>query len=289
MWRTQNLTPSPSSFDYLRGYGLVVPFAILGAVRIVREKHEVALFLVAWVLAVIVLVYLPYLPQRRFSHGIIVPLGCLDVLGMRWFFGKVRTSTCSAFAYRLVLTLNVLSSIGLVALHTGICLGGTQPVFRPTRELESISWLASSSTPEDTVLAGRDTSGYIPAAIGHRVFWGHWCETINAEQKGREFTQFFDQETSDDWRLHFLQRYGIRYLLHGPHEASWGQFDPSQAPYLAKRFRTGEYVIYEVEPIARAMPAADLCLGVADTWATPLGCRSLPATASYRLWSYKIR
>jgi hypothetical protein len=197
---------------------------------------------------------------------------------MEWFFGKVWKTPRSALAYRLILTLTVLSSVGLVILHTGICLSRTQPVFRPTGELESIGWLASNSAPEETVLAGRDTSVYIPAAIGHRVFWGHWSETIDAQQKRKEFTKFFDQETSDDWRLHFLQRYGIRYLLHGPHGATGGQFDPSQAAYLAKRFQSGEYAIYEVERFARAMRAAKSCLAVADTCVTPLGSLSLPAT-----------
>jgi hypothetical protein len=245
-WNAQALTPSPLPLDYLWGYGFVVPFAILGAVRIVRERREVELLLIAWVLAVIVLVYLPYLPQRRFSQGVIVPLGCLAVLGMKWFFGEVRNRSRRAFAYRLILTLTVMSSVGLVALHTWTCLSGKQPIFRPRGELEGISWLASNSAPEDTVLAASDTSMYIPAAIGHRVFWGHWCETINVEEKRRDFARFLDVETSDDWRWHFLQQYGIRYLFYGPQERKWGEFDPSLASYFRKRFETGEFAIYAV-------------------------------------------
>jgi len=247
-WETQSLTPSPSPLHYLWGYGLIVPLAIIGARRTLRERHEVGLFLIAWILVVASLLYVPHLPQRRFAQGVIVPLACLAGLGMEKLYRRAEGSPRAAFACRLILYLGMISSVTLIVQHTEICLSKTQPVFHPREELQAIAWLESNTTPEETVLAGLRTGAFIPAAIGHRVFWGHWCETIHLEEKRREFRDFFERGTSDEWRCYFLQRYGIRYLFYGPQEKAWGDFDPSQAPYLTKQFQAGAYAVYEVAP-----------------------------------------
>ncbi len=246
-WKTRSLTLSPPPLHYLWGYGLIVPLAIIGARRTLREKHETGLFLIAWLLAAAVLIYLPYLPQRRFAQGIIVPLACLAALGIERLCWKAEKGVI-AFICRLLLYLVVICNVIIVTQQTTICLSQTQLVFCSREELEAMAWLESNSAPNDTVLAGLRTGAFIPAAIGHRVFWGHWCETIHLEEKGREFRDFFERGTSDEWRCYFLQRYGIRYLFYGPQEKASGDFDPSQAPYLTKQFQTGAYAVYEVAP-----------------------------------------
>jgi len=245
-WETQSPTPSPPPIQYIWGYGLIIPLAIVGAVRILQQKQEDQLFLIAWVLMGAILLYLPYLPQRRFAQGLIIPLACLAALGMERLCGKVERGW-TAFACRLVIYLTVISSVAFVVLHTKICLSKAEPVFHPKEELQAIAWLAENSTSTETVLTGPRKGAFIPAAIGHRVFWGHWSETLHLERKRGEIAEFFNHETPDEWRCRFLQRYDIRYLLYGPWERAQGGFEPAQAPYLIKRFQAGEYTIYEVE------------------------------------------
>jgi len=241
-WQEQNLTPSPPPAAWLAGLGVILPLAIIGVRWLSRES----LLLAVWPLTVSFLLYLPRLPQRRFAQGVLVPLGALAALGMDRLFGQEGRR--AEVASHVVLCIAVLSNVSFVALHTRMCLARPEPIFHPRDELEALAWLESNSSPEDTVLAGPRTGAFIPAAVGHRVFWVHWCETINLEEKRRQFDAFFAQETADQWRHRFLTRYNIRYLFYGPQERNWGDFCPSEAGYLRKRFQVGRYAIYQVLP-----------------------------------------
>jgi hypothetical protein len=246
-WEQQSRTPSPPPLHYLWGYGLIVPLAILGAGRALRSESEAWLLPIAWLVAVTALLYMPHLPQRRFSQGALVPLSCLASLGMEALQSRLENRRWPTLFPRLILALTMVSSVILVAMHTQTCLSRTRPVFHLTEELASMQWLDNNSMPDETVLAGQYSSTYTPAAIGHRVFWGHWCETIDLDEKVRQLARFFDGQTSDHWRRHLLARYGIRFLLYEPQGAAQGDFNPSQAAYLAERFRAGDYRVYEVE------------------------------------------
>jgi uncharacterized membrane protein len=112
-------------------------------------------------------------------------------------------------------------------------------------EVEAVLWLGERTQPRDTVLSSYEIGGYIPARIGHRVFWGHWTESIHLPQKRAEARAFYsDSETLD--RPRFLTYYGIAYVFHGPREREMGSFDPSATPYLEPVFQRGDVVVYEV-------------------------------------------
>jgi uncharacterized membrane protein len=87
---------------------------------------------------------------------------------------------------------------------------------------------------------------YIPARIGHRVFWGHWNLTIDFVAKRRLAEAFFQVETDDTARRELLQTYGIAYLFYGPRERDLGDFNPEDKPYLIKTFSNSEFSIYRV-------------------------------------------
>ncbi|HUT16184.1 MAG TPA: hypothetical protein VMY98_08075, partial [Anaerolineae bacterium] len=246
IWREQSLTTSPHLVHFLWGYGLSVPLAAVGAKHVWQEKRDAGLLLVAWILAAGLLLYLPGLPGRRFAQGLIIPWGCLAALGMEELFRKRRTDRRIRFTYLFILGLGLVSSTIMLARETQSVLDITDPTFRSGEQILTINWLKHNTGPQETVLSGPHTGSYVPAAIGHRVFWGHWCETIHLEEKTREFTTFFDGATSHEWRRNFLRRYGIRYLLYEPQGLAWGTFRPSEASYLTERFRAGDYAVYEV-------------------------------------------
>ena len=246
IWNQQSLTPSPSPLHLLWGYGVFVPLAVVGARRVWQDQRDTGLLLIAWILAAGVLLYVPGLPQRRFAQGMIIPWGCLAALGMEKLFRKGNDSRRSRLAYLLIVGLGVVSSTTMVARETQSILTVAEPAFHPREQLVAIEWLKNNTTHQDTVLCGPHMGSFIPAAIGHRVFWVHWCETIDLEGKVAEFLTFFDSGTSDQWRRTFLQQYGIKFLVYEPHGTSWGGFRPTQAPYLMERFRVGDYAVYEV-------------------------------------------
>jgi uncharacterized membrane protein len=96
------------------------------------------------------------------------------------------------------------------------------------------------------VLSSYETGSYIPARIGHRVFWGHWAETIRLGEKEELIRAFFDRRTDDQERLAILNEYGIVYLFYGPGERALGDLQPMNKPYLVESFANQGVTIFRV-------------------------------------------
>ena len=238
----QSRTSSPPPQAWLLGLGIILPLALW---NICSNRRccltSGGLLLAVWPAVVALLLYIPHFPQRRFAQGVMVPLACLAAPALDGLFQ--RRSSWS----RIILAVATLSNVSFIAMQTRICMHSPEPIFHPRQQLEAIEWLKENTDPRDTILAGPRTGAFIPAAIGHRVFWIHWCETFDLPQKRTEFDAFFDADTQDAWRCRFLTKYSIKYLFYGPQERSWGNFQPQNKPYLRLSFQRGEYAIYEVQ------------------------------------------
>jgi hypothetical protein len=261
-WQAQNYALSPPPLHYLLGYGLVLALAVWGGVRVLREREDPAVALVLWPLAVIPLLYAPLVfhLQRRMIDGVHVPLCILAAVGLnRGLLPAVQRSRLAGWLAhrgyprprlrwllgRLVLALTTPSTWYLLISLSLAAAGGYGSLYHSRCEVESVLWLGEHTQPQDTVLSSYEIGGYIPARIGHRVFWGHWAESVRLPQKQAEAQAFYsDSETFD--RREFLAHYGIAYVFHGPRERGMGSFDPSATPYLEIAFQQGDVMLYRV-------------------------------------------
>jgi len=264
-WQAQNYALSPPPLHYLLGYGLVLALAVWGGVRVLLEREDPAVALVLWSLAVIPLLYAPLIfpLQRRMIEGVHVPLCILAAVGLkRGLLPAVQRSRLAGWLAhrgyprprlrwllgRLVLALTTPSTWYLLVSLSLAAAGGYGLLYHSRCEVEAVLWLGEHTQPQDTVLSSYEIGGYIPARIGHRVFWGHWAESIHLSQKRAEAQAFYsDFETFD--RRDFLSDYGIAYVFHGPRERGMGSFDPSATAYLEPAFRQGDVVVYRVLPV----------------------------------------
>jgi len=73
-WSAHTVLPSPPIPNFLLGYGIVFLLALGGLPYVLRQRNERSLVLVAWVLAAMTLLYLPFTSQRRMIEGLHVPL-----------------------------------------------------------------------------------------------------------------------------------------------------------------------------------------------------------------------
>jgi hypothetical protein len=262
-WQAQSYTLSPPPFHYLLGYGLLLPLAIWGGVRLWREGEQGREApLVLWLLCIAPLLYLPliFYLQRRMIEGAHVPLCILAAVGLhRGLLRALRRSRPARWLARrgysprrlqrvtqwLLVALTTLSTWYLLASLSLTALSGYDPLYRTRAEVEAVQWLGRHTAPEDTVLSSYEMGGTIPAWIGHRVFWGHWAETIHLPQKRAAVRAFYSASTDLD-RLAFLARYDIAYVFHGPRERALGGFDPAAASWLELVFQSGEVAVYHV-------------------------------------------
>lgn len=259
IWRqfsAQNITDSPPLLYYLLGY---LPFLLpilSGARRFLREKpDDVWLIPLVWVGLVILLLYIPGTPQRRYLLGVQTPLAALTAYG--WtrtviLRAKPRlrplwTSVYVTFA-ALPLALMLLTNITALSNPTR-----TTDVFYTSDEIAAYAWLRQNAAPDQIVLTvlrglpdGRGSGGRLTAVTGQRVYIGHWIETADFANKQANIDRFYDPATPDEWRQTFLRDNNIAYVWYDHYARNIGAWTPDEAEYLSSIFETETVTIYQV-------------------------------------------
>ncbi len=261
-WAAQNLLPSPPVGHLLLGYGIVVLLAVAGAAHVVRRRNERRLLLVAWVVAALALLYMPFSLQRRMVEGLHIPLCVLATIGLfayvlpsamasRWLRRYAHWRRYGSTQFRRLLLFTVVvatipSNLYLVAAYSGSALSAHPELLFQEDEVVAIDWLRDSTDRSDAVLASYEIGRYIPARAGNTVFMGHFHETVDVDRKKQLAEDFFQGTTSHDSRLDLLSEYRISHVFHGPAERQLGGFDPSGASYLTPVYHHSSVTIYRV-------------------------------------------
>jgi hypothetical protein len=248
-WNTQSVLPSPHPVHYLLGYGLWLVPGFFGW-RVLRRRPALARWTAAWLLTVPVLLYLPLPIQRRLAEGVQLPLVVLAVLGLTVVLRR-------RWLTRAVLGASTLTSVFLVAGGLAAASRPAPPIFHAADQLAVFRWIAGQADADRIEgLADQGQSGLGAYATGNLVpvytplpaYLGLSTETVSFSEKLDRIARFFRLETSDDQRRGWLAEGNVRYVFVGPQERALGLFDPGVASYLALRFESGDYAVYEVLP-----------------------------------------
>jgi hypothetical protein len=261
-WSAQNILPTPPLIHVVLGYGLVLMLAMVGTVRVIRQRTEKQLLLVAWASSALLLAYAPFALQRRMVEGLHVPLcvlaavGLLEfllprALGSEWLtrFARwrgYRTDGLRRFLVFSIIVATFPSNLYLLASASSIALRHDPGLFYERYEVDAIDWLKDNTRRSDPVLASYKIGRLIPARAGNMVFVGHSIETVQFERKIELAANFFQADTSDDFRRALLIEYGVRYVFHGPRERQLGDFDPWTCEYLTPAYHNPKVTIYRV-------------------------------------------
>ena len=250
-WTSQNLILSPHPPHYLVAYGLVLPFAILGARRLLADDPQLAWLPAAWVLSLPLLAYAPYNLQRRLPEGIWV---AFVVLAMGVFepseisaidrVEKVGALKLPFGTFRLISFLLLPSSLILLVGGLSAAVKPSTPVFRQQQEVKAFKFLETQVHVGDTILTSYVTGNALPAWVPAQVVVGHGPESANLSSLLPQVRAFFRTGTPDDQRLDLLNAHKVRFVFWGPAERALGDWDPGKADYLELVFRSGAYEIY---------------------------------------------
>jgi hypothetical protein len=212
-WSAQNVTASLPPWNNALAYGLVLLLALPGVAVALRRRHPADLFMLSWVGSVALLLYVPFVLQRRFIIGLHVPLVLLAATGLEQAVWPRLAPRRQATITALLVAFSALTNlfVPLIAV-AGVAQG--QPSLVMDRDVAAAcDWLGENTDWTDTVLAPVETGHLIPAWAGNRVVYGHPFETIDAGTKKAEVEAFYDPETTDTERHTLLQRYSVRYVL----------------------------------------------------------------------------
>lgn len=215
-WSAQNLLPSPHPLQYLVAYSLFIALGVLAARWAWRRARLQARFalLLAWVVIVPVLVYLPINVQRRTAEAVIVPLAILAAHGLARILRRLRTRQRQRMR-RLVLAFASLSSLVLLITVSVGALGAGLPTHIPADALAAFDWLNQNAPEDSIVLAAKLTGNQLPAYTNLRPYVGHGPETLLGDEKAALVNSFYSDQMDAEERARLYASVGIRYVFYG--------------------------------------------------------------------------
>ncbi|MFQ5616526.1 MAG: hypothetical protein ACE5GO_08715 [Anaerolineales bacterium] len=257
VWTDQNLILSPHPLHYLVAYGLVLPFAVRGARRLLRQNPARGWLPVAWAAIMPALAYAPHNLQRRLPEGVWVALVILALKAEPGAnqpaqrprlprSGRMRFHTLGVFFFLFVSTLLLLAG-GVMGVADP-----KEPVFRPVEEIAAFQLLREQAEPGDVVLASFETGNALPAWAPVRVVIGHGPESVRLDELRLRVAAFYQPDTDDCLqsldadRKALLDEFDVRYVFWGRAERNLGSWDPREAPYLRVVKSDGLDAIFEV-------------------------------------------
>lgn len=242
-WTAQNLIISPHPLHYLLAYGLLLPFAALGARHLVRREPWRGWLPVVWILLLPALAYAPYNLQRRLPEGVWV---ALVVLAAAFFEMGVLSQPVRRRLAAGVVTLSLPSTAILLLGGLVAASRPAQPLFRPADEVAVMQVLAKDAPPGSVTLAAFETGNVLPAWAPVRVVIGHGPESVSLAELKPRVAAFYDSATSDHERRALLDEFGVRYVFWGPAERALGDWDPAVADDLQLLTSQGGYQVYQL-------------------------------------------
>ncbi len=260
-WDVQAITPSAPWPHYLIAFGPYLWFAWVYW-RNNKQNKQQSIILFCWILTVLLLLYAPLNPQRRFVQGVQVPLSILTGLAFvqviipRWIeterwqkiiaHPRYETQKLARLLAVIILLVFSISNIYLWAdvTRTAVLIQ-PDPLFRQEDELNATAWLRENTDPTDAVFGSMQTGSLIAAQNGTPVFIGHWAETLDFDIKRPQSEQFYDPNATNEWRKQLLNEHNIRYVWIGPRESL--SLNPESIDFLTQVYENESIIILEVE------------------------------------------
>ena len=237
-WNKQNLLPSPHFFHYLIAYGIYLPLAIIGMVKISRHITRNTMLLAGWMIIFPALINLPFSVQRRLAEGIWIVV----TIGMVVFFensDRVPKILYSVLCLAFPSTLFILAgSVLAVSLPQ-------KPLYRPRYEVDMYKNLADLAEFDSVVLASYEIGNNLPAWVPVRVVLGHGPETAYGEKTKYDVNEFYEEDTKDLIRDQILDKYQVDFVIGDAFNIEQSGWDPGTYQKLDLLFANDEYAIYQ--------------------------------------------
>lgn len=227
-WNRQNVTAAPPLYIFLLGFGLPLLVGLPAIWRALRRfERDGDRFMLLWLIAILVIVFLPTSTQRRFAVGLMLPIAYFTARAIEdvWLprLNRRRRRLAPAIFFPLI----AVSSAVMLFLPALPAISGSPaasvPIFLPREYIGMFDWLTAHSEPDAVILASPVVSAWIPGWAGRRVVYGHPYETLEAGQKQAEVEAWFAAGVPTDECADLLRRYGVRYVVVGSMERALGE------------------------------------------------------------------
>jgi hypothetical protein len=177
-FHSKNALP-PEGFSFLFAIAPQLLLALVGIPGALRRRSREDLFLVAWLVLLAAILYLPNPAgdlRRRFLDALYIPL---VILGARGMFEVILPRFRSERARRLIpFSYVAFAAVGSAFLVLAPMLVATQPQYVMSQSYYGgLTWLGDQ--PQGRVLSMPGIGLYVPAYSPDTVYVGHYDETFD--------------------------------------------------------------------------------------------------------------
>jgi hypothetical protein len=253
---------SPSPIHFILGFGFLIPFAVWGFWLVWQKRNTVGIMALTWVLAAMILAYVPSNLQRRFTLDLSIPIGllaayaiwrgfspCLHLQGWRFPHSSIVQSIVKRreLFQLLIVILPLFSTMYLIGGGALLARTRSKPLFDSRSVVEAVHWIAEQAVGNDAVFAAPRTGLLIPPQTGLHVFIGHPIETVWYETKRGIVEEFFRREgmTATE-RMKILEECGCNWVVVGPYEREIGNLDEASLDGLERVYTASGIHVYHV-------------------------------------------
>ncbi|MGB1285545.1 MAG: hypothetical protein ACPG7F_03340 [Aggregatilineales bacterium] len=253
-WLEQRSPETPSPILILAALGFPLLIAIPGLWRAIRRfEADGDRFMLMWLLAMLICVFLPLPIKQYFLAGVMIPVAYFVTRAVEDFWFQYIPRRRRAFVY--ILTVPVLAFSNLYALFIPVATALVTDTPNNAMLLEqeyvlAFNWLESRTTSDDVILAAPSIGTWIPYWTGARSYYGHPSETVDADKRRSLSIQWYRADTPaapvceqfDDIQDGLEGRFTVHYVLLGPREREIGAAACIENLALMRRF--GQVSVY---------------------------------------------
>jgi hypothetical protein len=244
-WSDQSTIPAAHPWLYVLAYGLILPFSLLGAWRLLRKDGWMGIFLVSWAVVFSAAIYIPFSLQRRLNEGVWVALLCMACLAFEWAEENLKYRLAARWVTNFVMVFSMPATALILAGCLLIAVNPARPAFIPSAEARAFESLAGQVPTRAVVLCAPTTGNPLPAWAPVRVVVGIGTLSANYSTLAPQIEQFFQTGQTDASRQAFLDDLGVNYIFWGPDERALGSWDPHTVSYLRQVFSHEGYTLFE--------------------------------------------
>jgi hypothetical protein len=190
------------------------------------------------------LAYSPLSFNRRFLEGLLFPLAVLSAPAVAAFL------THRSIGIRVARLVAVTALFGSTTIDTidrqveVLSNTARRQFFVEPLEYDALMWMGAHLPSDAVVLSSIESGSLIAGLAIHRVFAGHWAQTIFRTGKMAEIRSFFRCD-EPNVQLRYLRVRGITHVFVGPSEIALGVRDQAFRA-LKNIYSNGPYTVFRV-------------------------------------------
>lgn len=253
----QTFTPDPFHLLIFMGIPLIVAVLTFRGLVPLKSLSLWQIFVRGWLVAGLLLVYLPLKFQIMLLNGLQIPVTLLAVEGFfhhvhpwvqeRW--RRLRGERFLRWAglgfVALVLPLNLY----LFAWRFVDLRRAEYPYYLYRDDVAALEWLESNTDPDDIVLTSLSVGHFLPGLSGNKAFLSSGVMTLDFIDKRAMVEHFFAASTTELERREMMEDTGIQYVLYGPAERALGDFDPATSQFFEPVFEATHTRVFRVQGV----------------------------------------